>query len=276
MKMRTITSLLLVGAFVTFQANSQPIGQSGPRPGPGAVAIPSPEQNTGPRTIERSAIPTPAQNTGGRVTEAKRGSNHATVGSKPADGKTYSSLDRPDPREDRDLLSTGSITLEETDLVEVLKIYQDLSGRTVVRSTALPMAKISLKNETTLSRHEALQALDTVLAQNGITMVYMGTKFVKAVPNSQAAAEAAPIVDLPADQLPESSSYMTYIVELTSANPGEVAPALQPFAKMPNSIVAMNSSGLLILRDYSSNIRRMLRVLAKIDPPQGAPANKKQ
>jgi type II secretory pathway component GspD/PulD (secretin) len=121
-----------------------------------------------------------------------------------------------------------------------------------------------------------LQALDSVLAQNGITMVYMGTKFVKAVTSSQAMAEAPPIIDLPADQLPESSSYMTYIVELTSANPGEVAPALQPFARMPNSIVAINSSGLLILRDYSSNIRRMLRVLAKMDPPQAPPGNKKQ
>jgi type II secretory pathway component GspD/PulD (secretin) len=258
MKIGTITLLFLLGAFVAFQAYPQAVGQPPTLPPRSGVAVGSPRQNTE-----------------GERAQSKRASTLPGIETKAADGKTFSSLDRPDPREDREL-GAGTITLEETDLVEVLKIYQDLSGRTVVRSTALPMVKISLKNETALSRHEALQALDSVLAQNGITMVYMGTKFVKAVTSSQAMAEAPPIIDLPADQLPESSSYMTYIVELTSANPGEVAPALQPFARMPNSIVAINSSGLLILRDYSSNIRRMLRVLAKIDPPQAPPGNKKQ
>ena len=40
---------------------------------------------------------------------------------------------------------------------------------------------------------------------------------------------------------------------------------LQPFAKLPNSIVAIKSNRLLILRDYSANIRRMLQVLEEVD-----------
>jgi type II secretory pathway component GspD/PulD (secretin) len=196
---------------------------------------------------------------------------------KSADEKTYSSLDRPDPTGDQEL-PTGAIVFAEADLSHVLEVYQSLSHRTLIHSTALPAVKISLQNETPLSRHEALQALDSVLAQNGITMIPMGTKFIKAVPSAQASTEAPPLIDLPASQLPDSSSYMMYIVELKMARPREVAPALQPFAKMPNSIIAVDSSGIIIIRDYSANIRRMLKVAEKIevpDAPETPPTEKK-
>jgi type II secretory pathway component GspD/PulD (secretin) len=179
--------------------------------------------------------------------------------------RTYSSLDRPEARSHQEVLAKGRLQFEEADVLQVLKVYQELSGRTVVRASALPAVSISLQNETPLTRHEALQALDTVLAANGITMIPLGTKCVKAVPSAQAPSEAAPVIDFPPDQLPESSSYMVYVVQLKNRRPTEVAPALQPFARMPNSIVALKDSGHLILRDYSSNIRRMLQILERID-----------
>jgi type II secretory pathway component GspD/PulD (secretin) len=179
--------------------------------------------------------------------------------------RTYSSLDRPEARSHQEVLAKGSLRFEEADVLQVLKLYQELSGRTVIRAGALPVAKISLQNETPFTRLEVLQALDTVLAENGITMILLGSKFVKAVPSAQAPSEAAPEIDFPADQLPESSSYMVYVVQLKHRRPSEVAMALQPFARMPNSIVALKDADLLILRDYSSNIRRMLQVLERID-----------
>ncbi len=188
-----------------------------------------------------------------------------TVPGKANDLATFSSFDRPVHREQQDILPRGALNFEDAELAQVLKVYQSLSGRTVVRPGALPAVKIGLQNETPLTRQEALQALDTVLAQNGITMVLQGAKFVKAVPSAQAVTEAAPMVELAPNELPESSSYLLYVVELKNARAREVVPALQPFSKMPNSIVAIDSAGLLILRDYSANVRRMLQVLDKMD-----------
>jgi len=96
--------------------------------------------------------------------------------------------------------------------------------------------------------------------------------FVKAVPSAQAATEAVPVVELPRDELPESGSYMLYIVPVKSIPPREAAPVLAPFSKMPNSVVAVDSSGLLLLRDYSTNIRRMLQVLDRIEAGLEPPA----
>lgn len=182
-----------------------------------------------------------------------------------ADPPTYSSFDRPEAGGDKEFLPKGGLKLVDADLAAVLKLYQEISGRTVIRAGNLPAATINLQNETPLSRREVLQTLDTALAANQIAMVLRGTKFVKAVPVAQAHAEAGPVIDLPPDQLPDSDSYMVYVIKLKHLDPVEAMPAVQPFSKLPNSIVAIRSSGVLIFRDYSANVQRLLRVLEKLD-----------
>lgn len=190
-------------------------------------------------------------------------SDRSSVGA--LEARTYSSFDRPDGRPEPGPVPKGGLVLEEAEISDVLKFYQELSGRSVVRPGALPSARITFKNETPLSRCEALQALDTLLAVNGVTMVLQGTKHVKAVPSQQAASEAPPLIDLPPDQLPDSSSYMMCIVEVKFRRPSDLGMIFSQLSKTPNSILAMKESNVLVLRDYSSNIRRMLQVLARLD-----------
>lgn len=40
--------------------------------------------------------------------------------------------------------------------------------------------------------------------------------------------------------------------------------ALFPFAKVPNGIIPMDKEQLLVLRDFSSNIRQMLKVIDEV------------
>jgi general secretion pathway protein D len=179
--------------------------------------------------------------------------------------ETFSSVDPPSRGKAMELFPAGLIKFTDADLAQVLNVYRELSGRTIVRSSALPAAKISIESQTPLTRIEALQALDSVLAQNGIVMIPQGTKFVKAVPKALAPQESAPFVNLPAEELPECGTYIAYIVEVKHRKPRDVAQALQPFAGLPNSIVGLDDPGLLVLRDFSSNVRRMLQVLERID-----------
>jgi general secretion pathway protein D len=179
--------------------------------------------------------------------------------------ETISSFDPPDPVKDKELLPPAQLNFNDAELIQVLEIYQELSGRSIIRGSGLPPVKISFKNQTALNHREALQALDTVLSQNGIVMIPMGTKYMKVVPTAQAPTEAVPVVELPREQLPESGSYMIYLVELKTLRPTEVAPALAPLCKSPNSVIAMDQSNVLLLRDYSTNIRRMLQVLEALE-----------
>jgi type II secretory pathway component GspD/PulD (secretin) len=112
---------------------------------------------------------------------------------------------------------------------------------------------------------QALQLLDTALAQNGIAMVLSGANAVKAVPANQVASESPPNITVAWELLPESSSCMTRTVQLKHLRAVEAVPILMPFTKLPNSIIVIQNRNLLILRDYSSNIRAQLQLLEKLD-----------
>ena len=163
------------------------------------------------------------------------------------------------------LIPAGEINFPATDINQVLSIYGELVNRTILRPTALPAQLITLKTQTPLTRTEAIQAFDTVFAMNGITTINIGEKFVKVVPTPQAAAEAAVFDTNDMTRLPEADQYVTHIVQVTNAKPSELVTALQPFAKVPNSILAIDSSGILVIRDFSANVKRMLEMIKQID-----------
>lgn len=165
-----------------------------------------------------------------------------------------------------DVFPPGLIKFQDTDLVQVLDLYQELTGRTVMRPSSLPQTKITIRTQTELTRREAIQALDTVLAMNQITMIPQGEKFVKAVPVGTAAQEAPKFNTFQTStNLVEAAQYVWQIVRLTNALPKDIAPALQPFMKAPNSVIGIDSAGILILRDYAENVKRMMEVIEQID-----------
>ena len=74
---------------------------------------------------------------------------------------------------------------EGVDVNQVLEVYAQLVGRTLLRA-GLPGAQIILKTQTKLTKSEAIQALQAVLALNNISLVNIGDKFVKVLPSDQA------------------------------------------------------------------------------------------
>ena len=159
----------------------------------------------------------------------------------------------------------GLIKFQDADITQVLEVYQELTGRTVMRPNSLPATKVTIRSQTPLTRKEAIQALDSILSLNGVAMIPQGEKFVKAVPSTQAGQEGRQPNSLPLTDLPESGSLVSQVVRITNAMPRDVAQALQPFAKLPNSILGIDSAGILVLRDYSENVKRMMEILQYID-----------
>jgi type II secretory pathway component GspD/PulD (secretin) len=178
--------------------------------------------------------------------------------------QTFSSFDLPSEHAAKDMSATVTLSLQGVPVAEVLKNYEALSGRTVIRGQ-LPEVTLSVRYATPLNRIEALQILDTALALNGITMVLSGDNAVKAVPTGAAYNESPPNITLPPELLPESSSFMCRTVLLKNLKAIHLVPVLQPLAKIPNSILPIQSNNLLLLRDYSSNIKQQLRLLEELE-----------
>ncbi len=164
-----------------------------------------------------------------------------------------------------DILPAGTLQFEQLDLNYVLKYYAELVNKTILRPASLPAAAITLESQTPITRAEAIRALDSVLALNGIEIIPMDDKFLKAIPMAEANTAGGAVSTNPATMLPNFGSYVTHVVQLKYNKPTEIVPALQIFAKLPNSIFAIDSSGILVLRDNVENVKRMLEMIERID-----------
>jgi len=163
-----------------------------------------------------------------------------------------------------EMIPAGNINFQGVDVSQVLDVYAQLVGRTMLRA-GLPSAQIILRTETPLTKTEAIQALQAVLALNGIALVNVGDKFVKVLPIDQANSAGAKIDHGDASQLPEMGSYVTHIVQLKYIRPSVMMPLIQPFAKLANAIFPIDDNGILVLRDNAENVKRMLEMINQID-----------
>ena len=202
---------------------------------------------------ELPAFPTPQATAGG--------ANAVPGGQVGGPATTSTGIPILDPDKMVQAINFPSATLEQ-----LLAFYTELVERTILRSPTVPLtAPISLKTHSALTKKEAIQAIDYVLAMNNIAMIPMGEKFVLAVPSTQAMQEGAAFTTVEGTQLPEAAQYVTMIVHLTNALPSEVAPIIQPFGKLPTSVTPLDSAQTLVIRDYAVNVKRMLEIIKKID-----------
>jgi general secretion pathway protein D len=165
------------------------------------------------------------------------------------------------------IIEAGMIQFQGMALDQFFEVYSLYSGRSIIRPYAIPGAPagITMRSATDLTRQEAVFYMDSTLGQNGIAMIPVGAKFVKAVPVQQAPAEGGPISDVLPMDYAEAEPFVTQVVELKALKPSEVQPMLATFAKTPNGITPFDNTQTLVLRDYASNVKRMLEVLKTVD-----------
>jgi type II secretory pathway component GspD/PulD (secretin) len=147
-------------------------------------------------------------------------------------------------------------------LVPLLSAYANLAGRTILVPTNFTTPAINLWIGKPLQRQAALQAFDTILGLNGIALISLGEKWIKADHFSDGCQITRPIEDKSVEP------FVTHVLQLKHTLPSEVSSVLKPFAKAnPEFIVALDHSHILVIRDYPENVKRMLDMIAVIDVP---------
>jgi hypothetical protein len=74
------------------------------------------------------------------------------------------------------------IKFTSADALQVIEIWQELTGRTVIRPNGLLADKITLRSQTELTRHEAIWLIEAALKMANVATVHEGDKFSFAVP----------------------------------------------------------------------------------------------
>jgi general secretion pathway protein D len=105
-----------------------------------------------------------------------------------------------------------------------------------------------------------------MLALYGIAIVDVGDKFAKAAPSASAGQMGAPFNLLHESQLPDMGQFLTHVIQLKYVKPSAMQAVLAPFASaIQNPILPIDDSQILVLRDFTENVKRMLQVVDEVD-----------
>jgi hypothetical protein len=281
--MKLLEQGLAAFLFLLFAANSaaQPVPEQGiPQPVPATNSVPL----TNPAAARTQTIRVPRAAAGQTAPPAfpVRGTVPAPVPTPPttAGGLPAESPGSEPIAADEDLLSTNPepaamspgadlpviLRFKNAPLEQIFDLYSQLTGRVVLYPTQLQTQAITVSSsEINLTPLEAINAIEGALSLNGVTLIPLGERFTKAVPAAQSIQEAPPINRGSAKDLPEAEQFITQVVPLKVVPPSEVAAVFATFSKTPGGIIPIDASMILVLRDYASNIKRMMELIEQID-----------
>ena len=151
----------------------------------------------------------------------------------------------------------------------VLAEYSKLTGRTMLMAPEVNQnTVITLRSQTKLSEQEYMNAIESVLAMNGVALVPHQEKFFKVVPAAEARANAmATQIEAWGELPPDTDNLISRVVVLRNMEVSEgqkIVDALK--SKNGKSHTLERINGLLVT-DSSGNISRILEILEHIDQP---------
>lgn len=160
-----------------------------------------------------------------------------------------------------------SLNFRDAPLDQVLQFYSEITGRTLIKSPGIN-ATITLRGQTRLTQTEALQAIESVLAMNNVTLVPMGEKFLKVVQPTAARQEAMSIAgQLPEKPFADTDQLISQIIPLKYIEIAEAQPLIQGFIHGYGKIQPLERSNSLLITDTSGNLQRILEILEYVDQP---------
>ena len=147
-------------------------------------------------------------------------------------------------------------------ITAILDWYARLTNRSIISAPNL-QATVIFRSQTKLTKDEAIQALDSVLAINNIAAIPLGEKFLKIVQINTAKQEGIPVgrIVSPADTLG------TQIIALKNAKASEVVPVIQPYLHPYGQLLALQDSNSILITETAGNLKQMMEIIAYVDQP---------
>jgi len=154
----------------------------------------------------------------------------------------------------------------DTPLSMLVDKYNEWTGRTLIIQADLKQ-QITLKYSK-LTKDEAMQAIETVLAMNGVALVPMGEKFLKVVNIANARQEGMSIEPFDPDKaFTAADRLITQVIPLRYVIYADVQEIVQQLLHGYGKVVKMDRVNSILVTDTSANIARIVEVISMVDQP---------
>ena len=168
----------------------------------------------------------------------------------------------------RDNASTATryvtIDFDGVEIAIFIKYISELTGKNFVIDKAVK-GNVTIISPTKISEQEAYSVFESVLEVQGFTTVPAGS-IIKVVPAVQARSKS---VETGLSREPASSAdkVVTQLIPLKYASPEELKKVFAPLVSKTSVVISYTPTGMLIVTDVMSNIKRLLQIIKEIDVP---------
>lgn len=157
-----------------------------------------------------------------------------------------------------------SFNLVDADLVELIKIIGNISGKAFILGAKVPRVKATVYAPTKINSEEAYQVFLSVLQVNGLTVMPAG-RYLKIVTIGGSTAQNTPIYNR--ENVPGGDQIVTRLHHLEYISAEELTPVLDRFKSTEGDITVYAPTNMLIITDYGASIRRLLKLISVLDAP---------
>lgn len=145
----------------------------------------------------------------------------------------------------------------------VLNYLSEAAGYIIMPGSADVKGKVDVWSNNPVTKEEAVEILNSVLAKNGYSAVVKG-RLLKIVTVNEMKTQYSPVVTgADPEQIPLTDDVVTQIIPLKFVNAVQLSRDLQPL--LQTTMVANEGGNSLIVTDTQTNIRRIAEIVKALD-----------
>lgn len=155
-----------------------------------------------------------------------------------------------------------TLNLKDADISAFIGTVSKITGKNFIIDPRVK-GKITVISSHPMNEKQIYQVFLSVLEVHGFAAVPAGA-VTKIIPMANARQSAIPLMT---DDNGEGDEYMTKVISLQNVPAAQLVPILRPLVPQQGHLVAYPPANMLIITDVAANIRRISRIVERIDVP---------
>ncbi len=171
----------------------------------------------------------------------------------------------PQPRQSVAASQIGkfvTIDFNDVDIRVFIKFVSDLTGRNFLLDERVK-GKVTIVSPRKIPVEEVYNVLQSILEIYGFTTVEAG-EVTKVIPSLEARGKNLEL-RVKEEPIPAEDRVVTQIITLQHANPNEMKKILDPMISKTSVVLSYPPTGMLIITDVLSNIKRLQEIVTALD-----------
>jgi len=162
----------------------------------------------------------------------------------------------------------NQIVFVDEPVENVFRYLEELTGKTVLQQESLPTPLLNFNSRGSLTRAEAVQAIETILTLNGVSVTSLGDRFIKAVPTASIRYQSPDILESSTLAIPPSQRHYSKVFDIRHLSLDEVTQIVNNLQTPGLSTqLVLKKANAIMVTDSLTNLQQIERVLNKVDVP---------